>query len=230
MEVLVSPTGTQVIVANTDCVAKADASTGPLCYDYNEQFDREALCNQDIPLGFVHRIKAMLEECATVEQASMKVEVDVIQDIAEVQQEVTELPEKLSSIEVDHSSKASDGKSFKAYKESDSKSCKVSDGKSFNAWKDTVTPDRVTPIPTPRPSSRPSSRPASKPSSRPTSAMASASSSTETIPRPPCDSSTRVELFQGSTADPSRCRPLSTSVASSAIHQGAVYIKASGAG
>jgi len=43
MEVLVSPTGTQVLVANTDCVAKADASTGPLYYDYSEQFDREAL-------------------------------------------------------------------------------------------------------------------------------------------------------------------------------------------
>jgi len=93
MEVLVSPTGTQVLVANTDCVAKADASTGPLCYDYNEQFDREALCNQDIPLGFVHRIKAILEERTTVEQASMKVEVDVIQDIAELPaSEVAELP------------------------------------------------------------------------------------------------------------------------------------------
>jgi hypothetical protein len=81
---------------NTDCVAEADASTGPLCYDYSEQFDREALCNQelqDIPLGFVHRIKAILEERATVEQASMKVEVDVIQDTAELPaSEVAELP------------------------------------------------------------------------------------------------------------------------------------------
>jgi serine/arginine repetitive matrix protein 2 len=276
MEVLVSPTGTQVLVVNTDCVAKADTSTDPLCYDYSEQFDREALCNQElqeIPLVFVHRIKAILEERATVEQASMKVEVDVIQDTAElpasevpelpaspvpkhitrdlvlaaidptsstgetiasvevktsnktaegaladladdhvesccvsdevpisppsggadkrqstvsdatsgnpalsapdsdiefavrdsirmanaveetqggschdeIQHEVTELPEKPSSIEADHSSKASDGKSFKACKESDSKSCKVSDGKSFNTYKDTVTPDGVMP-------------------------------------------------------------------------------------
>lgn len=103
----------------------------------------------------------------------------------EIQQEVTELPKKPSSIEADHSSKVSDGKSLKACKESDSKSYKVSDGKSFNTCKDTVTPDRVTPIPTPRPSSRPSSRPASRLSSRPTSAMASASPSTEIIPRPP---------------------------------------------
>ena len=90
MEVLVSPTGTQVLVANTD------ASTGPLYYDYSEQFYREALCNQElqgIPLGFVHWIKAILEERATVKQAPMKVEVDVIQDIAELPaSEVAELP------------------------------------------------------------------------------------------------------------------------------------------
>lgn len=96
MEVLLSPTGTQVLVANTDCVAEADAPTSPLYYDYSEQFDREALCNQElqeIPLGFVHRIKAIQEERATVEQASMEVEVDVIQDIAELPAlEVAELP------------------------------------------------------------------------------------------------------------------------------------------
>ena len=33
MEVLVSPTGTQVLVANTGCIAKVDASTSPLYYD-----------------------------------------------------------------------------------------------------------------------------------------------------------------------------------------------------
>lgn len=96
MEVLVSPTGTQVLVANTDRVAEADAPTSPLYYDYSEQFDREALCNQElqeIPLGFVHRIKAIREERATVEQASMEVEVDVIRDIAELPAlEVAELP------------------------------------------------------------------------------------------------------------------------------------------
>lgn len=62
----------------------------------SEQFDREALCNQEpqeIPLGFVHRTKAILEERAMVEQASMKVEVDVIQDIAELPaSEVAKLP------------------------------------------------------------------------------------------------------------------------------------------
>lgn len=35
MEVLVSPTGTQVLVVNTDYVAKVDTSTSPLCYDYS---------------------------------------------------------------------------------------------------------------------------------------------------------------------------------------------------
>ena len=96
VEVLVSPTGSKVLVANTDCVAKADASTSPLYYDYSEQFDPEALCNQEpqeISLGFVHRTKAMLEERAMVDQAPMKVEVDVIQDIAELPaSEVAKLP------------------------------------------------------------------------------------------------------------------------------------------
>ncbi|OCL14850.1 hypothetical protein AOQ84DRAFT_384426 [Glonium stellatum] len=96
MEVLVSPTSTQALVVNMDCVAKADTSTGPLYYDYSEQFDREALCNQEpqqVPLGFVHRIKTILEERATIEQESMKVEVEVVQEVAELPaSEVAELP------------------------------------------------------------------------------------------------------------------------------------------
>ncbi|KAF2501419.1 hypothetical protein BU16DRAFT_198870 [Lophium mytilinum] len=65
MEVLLSPTSTSVLVNQLQESVKAETSRGPLYYDYSEQFDRDALCEPEpeaIPMGFVHRIKTILEE------------------------------------------------------------------------------------------------------------------------------------------------------------------------
>ncbi|KAF2815055.1 uncharacterized protein BDZ99DRAFT_566957 [Mytilinidion resinicola] len=65
MEVLLSPTNTSVLVNQLQESVKAEISRAPLYYDYSEQFDRDALCEPEpeaIPMGFVHRIKTILEE------------------------------------------------------------------------------------------------------------------------------------------------------------------------
>ncbi|OCK86151.1 hypothetical protein K432DRAFT_438702 [Lepidopterella palustris CBS 459.81] len=96
MEVLISPTGTQVLVGDMRGAVKLETSNGPLFYDYSEQFEEEIVYGHKIeavPMGFVHRVKTILEERATFEQASPKFEDEVTQEIEEVPaSDLAELP------------------------------------------------------------------------------------------------------------------------------------------
>jgi hypothetical protein len=102
MEVLLSPTGTEMLVKQIEESVKSDVSPMPLYYDYSEQFDREALSDPEpgtIPLGFVHRIKTILEERSTPDTAAMLSQtqqvpaVECVRDFAELPaSEVAVLP------------------------------------------------------------------------------------------------------------------------------------------
>jgi len=98
MEVLISPTGTQVMMSNVSGVMRDEITTGPLFYDYSEQFDREQFMEPEadaVPTGFVHRIKTILEERGTPDQLPKKVDASVVQEVDEHTREVivvAELP------------------------------------------------------------------------------------------------------------------------------------------
>ncbi|KAF1844009.1 uncharacterized protein K460DRAFT_379037 [Cucurbitaria berberidis CBS 394.84] len=65
MEVLISPNGTRMIFDTVTGVLKEEVATGPLYYDYSEQFEQEHLTEPEIdpaPTGFVNRIKTIIEE------------------------------------------------------------------------------------------------------------------------------------------------------------------------
>ncbi|KAF3049228.1 hypothetical protein E8E11_006950 [Didymella keratinophila] len=66
LEVMLSPTGTQVLVDTmTGVVVKEEVASGPLYYDYSEQFEREQTLEPEvnpISTGFVTNIKTIQEE------------------------------------------------------------------------------------------------------------------------------------------------------------------------
>lgn len=65
MEVLISPTGTQMAIDTVASVVKEDSMSEPLYYDYSEQFEREQFTEPEmnaVPTGFTHLIKTIHEE------------------------------------------------------------------------------------------------------------------------------------------------------------------------
>lgn len=66
LEVMLSPTGTQLLVDTVSgAVVKEQIVEGPLYYDYSEQFEREEILEPEvnpIPTGFVKSFKAIQEE------------------------------------------------------------------------------------------------------------------------------------------------------------------------
>ncbi|KAF2175627.1 hypothetical protein K469DRAFT_683580 [Zopfia rhizophila CBS 207.26] len=84
MEVLISPTDTQVLVDKTEHMMKADVTTGPLYYDYSERLETGPYSEPEpetVRTGFVHRIKTILEERVTVEKPLKQVDVLVVQEV-----------------------------------------------------------------------------------------------------------------------------------------------------
>ncbi|KAF2869073.1 hypothetical protein BDV95DRAFT_111118 [Massariosphaeria phaeospora] len=76
LEVLVSPTRSQMLLHGRGGTWKEDVTTGPLYYDYSEQFEQEQYTEPEATaLGFVHRIKTILEERGTPEKSPKKVDV-----------------------------------------------------------------------------------------------------------------------------------------------------------
>ncbi|KAF2793697.1 hypothetical protein K505DRAFT_199852, partial [Melanomma pulvis-pyrius CBS 109.77] len=99
IEALLSPLGTHMLMDNLVGVMKEDVSTGPLYYDYSEQFEREEYIEPEadpMPTGFVHHIKTILEERATINQSPKKVEAPIIREVVELPgsevMDVAELP------------------------------------------------------------------------------------------------------------------------------------------
>ena len=66
LEVILSATGTQVLVDTmTGVIVKEEIASGPLYYDYSEQFEREQILEPEvspIQTGFVNNIKTIYEE------------------------------------------------------------------------------------------------------------------------------------------------------------------------
>lgn len=66
LEVMLSPTGTQMLVdTKTGAAVREEVASGPLYYDYSEQFEREQMLEPEvnpIPTGFVNNIKTIQEE------------------------------------------------------------------------------------------------------------------------------------------------------------------------
>lgn len=66
LEVMLSPTGTQVLVDTvTGIVVKEQVASDPLYYDYSEHFEREQILEPEvnpIPIGFIDNIKTIQEK------------------------------------------------------------------------------------------------------------------------------------------------------------------------
>ncbi|KAF2630164.1 hypothetical protein BU25DRAFT_408748 [Macroventuria anomochaeta] len=71
LEVILSPTGTQVLVDTmTGVVVREEVASGPLYYDYSEQFEREQILEPEvkpIQTSFVNNIKTIQEERGSFE-------------------------------------------------------------------------------------------------------------------------------------------------------------------
>ncbi|KAF2122122.1 hypothetical protein BDV96DRAFT_627273 [Lophiotrema nucula] len=84
LDVLVSPKGTHALMESMAEMVTGEPTTGPLYYDYSEQFDRDQLAEPEagtVPTGFVHRIKTILEERATVEPTPNKLDITITQQV-----------------------------------------------------------------------------------------------------------------------------------------------------
>jgi serine/arginine repetitive matrix protein 2 len=98
MECLGSPTGTHMPMDSLAGVMKEEALSGPLYYDYSEQFERNQYFEPEadpFPTGFVKHIKTTPVERETIEPAP-KVDVSVVQEVVELigpkTMEIAELP------------------------------------------------------------------------------------------------------------------------------------------
>jgi serine/arginine repetitive matrix protein 2 len=84
MDRLNSLTGTHILMESLAGVMKKEVLSGPLYYDYSEQFERDEYIEPEaepVPTGFVNRIKTILEERGTAEPTPKKVGVSVIREV-----------------------------------------------------------------------------------------------------------------------------------------------------